>query len=206
MVWTFIPVAFLLTLSPGPAFALVVRTALAADARSALLAILGNGVGVMTWALLSIAGITALIAASEAAFVVLRVAGAVVLVVIGVRYVRDARRALREGKELDFELPAASGRGPFRDGLISSLANPGLAVFFVALLPQFVPDGSNVLGPTLLMGSLVVAFDVLWYGSVAYGLARAKRVLLSSSLARRIEQLTGVVLVGMGLRLAVERS
>ena len=206
MVWTFVPVAFLLTLTPGPAFALVVRTALAADARSALLAILGNGVGVLAWALLSIAGITALIAASEVAFLTLRVVGAVVLVVIGVRYVRAARRARHDGEQPHPELPSASGRGPFRDGLLSSMANPGLAVFFVALLPQFVPDNSNVLGPTLLMGLLVVAFDVVWYGSVAYGVARAKRVLISSALARRIEQLTGVVLIGLGLRLAVEKS
>ena len=206
MVWTFVPVAFLLTLSPGPAFALVVRTALAADARSALLAIVGNGVGVITWALLSIAGITALIAASEAAFLVLRVAGAVVLVVIGVQYLRTARRAPGEGADLDIEPLPASGRGPFRDGLLTGLANPKLAVFFVALFPQFVPEDSNVLAATLLMGMLVVAFDVLWYGSVAYGVARAKRAFLGSSLARRIEQLTGAVLVGLGLRLAVEKS
>ena len=171
-----------------------------------MLAILGNGVGVLTWALLSIAGITALIAASEAAFLVLRVAGAAVLVVIGVRYVLAARRALREGEALALEPPPASGRGPFRDGLVSGLANPGLAVFFVALLPQFVPDGSNVLGPTLLMGLLVVAFDLLWYGSVAYGVARAKRAFVSSAFAHRIEQLTGAVLVGLGLRLAIEKA
>ena len=205
MVWTFVPVAFLLTLTPGPAFALVVRTALAADARSALLAILGNGVAVIMWALLSVAGITALIAASEAAFLALRVAGAVVLVAIGVQYLRAARRT---GPAVDVrhDRPAPSGRGPFRDGLLTGLANPKLAVFFVALFPQFVPDGANVLAATLLMGSMVVAFDVLWYGSVAYGVARAKRAFTSSSLARRIEQLTGAVLIGLGLRLAVEKT
>ena len=184
----------------------MVRTALAADARSALLAILGNGVGVITWALLSIAGITALIAASEAAFLVLRVAGAVVLVVIGRAVPADGTRGPARRSGARHRSAAVSGRGPFRDGLLTGLANPKLAVFFVALFPQFVPEESNVLGATLLMGLLVVAFDVLWYGSVAYGVARAKRAYMRSSLARRIEQLTGAVLVGLGLRLAVEKS
>jgi len=206
MVWTFVPVAFLLTLSPGPAFALVVRTALAADGRSAVLAILGNGVGVITWALLSIAGITALIAASEAAFAVLRVTGAAVLVVLGVQYLRAARRAGAEEADPARDLPAPSGRGPFRDGLLTGVANPKLAVFFVALFPQFVPEGSNVLAATLLMGLLVVTFDLLWYGSVAFGVARAKRAFVGSRLARRIEQITGTVLIGLGLRMAVERN
>jgi threonine/homoserine/homoserine lactone efflux protein len=206
MVWTFVPVAFLLTLSPGPAFALVVRTALAADGRSAVLAILGNGVGVITWALLSIAGITALIAASEAAFAVLRVAGAAVLVVLGVQYLRAARRAEDGKADPGRDLPPPSGRGPFRDGLLTGVANPKLAVFFVALFPQFVPEGSNVLAATLLMGLLVVTFDLLWYGSVAFGVARAKRAFVGSRLARRIEQITGTVLIGLGLRMAVERN
>jgi threonine/homoserine/homoserine lactone efflux protein len=74
------------------------------------------------------------------------------------------------------------------------------------LFPQFVPDDSSVLGATLLMGPMVVAFDVRWYGAVAYGVTRVKRAFVRTALARRIEQLTGAVLLGLGLRLAIEKG
>jgi threonine/homoserine/homoserine lactone efflux protein len=202
MLFTFLPIALLLTITPGAGTALVVRSAAAGGRRRAVATIVGNEVGVVTWGLLSVLGISALVAASEVAFATLKVIGAAVLVWLGVQTLVRARR----GNEAAGE-PRAGGRGhrsALRDGLVTSLANPKLAVFFVALFPQFVPSGAPVLPATLLMAATIVVLDFAWYGALTVAVTRAKRAYDRSRLARRIEALTGAVLVGLGIRVALE--
>jgi threonine/homoserine/homoserine lactone efflux protein len=199
MVWAFVPVAIVVTLTPGAATAMIVRNALRGGSRAGVLTIAGNSIGVVAWALLSVLGISALVAASEAAFVALKVTGAVVLVWMGVQSLRRSRAgAAAEATEPQ---PAR----PLRDGLITSLANPKLAVFFAALFPQFVPDGASVLWSALLMAAMIVAFDLVWYSALAYLVARARRAFVEGPWLARAERVTGAVLVGLGVRLALER-
>ena len=194
MLWTFLPIAALVTITPGPATAMVVRSALRDGWRAGIFTVAGNSVGVVAWALLSVLGISALVAASEMAFLVLKLIGAAVLVGLGVQTLLGAREPA--------EAPArARGRGhAFGDGLVTSLANPKLAVFFVALFPQFIEGGAGVLPTTLLMAGLIVTFDFAWYTSLAVLVSRAKRTLLHS---RWLERATGTVLVALGARVAI---
>jgi len=194
MVWAFVPIAALLTLTPGPATATVVRSAIRGR-RFALMTTLGNGAGVLTWALLSALGISALVAASEVAFLVLKLVGAATLVYLGVSGLRGEGGLAAPPKQ----------RTAFREGLATGLANPKLAVFFLALFPQFVPDGSSVLPAALGMALLVVAFDLVWFSLLALAVDRTRRALVGSALARRVERLVGAVLVGLGVRVALEQ-
>jgi len=89
--------------------------------------------------------------------------------------------------------------------LVTSLANPKLAVFFVALFPQFIPAGAPVLPSALAMAATIVALDLVWYSALAYGVARTRRAFLEGPWQRRVERLTGGVLVALGVRLALER-
>jgi threonine/homoserine/homoserine lactone efflux protein len=163
-----------------------------------LLTALGNGVGVLTWALLSAFGVSALVAASEVGFVVLKLVGGATLLYLGVRALTGT------GGEDTAAVAPRTGRA-FRDGLATGLANPKLAVFFVALFPQFVPDGSSVLPAALGMAALVVAFDLVWFSALALVVDRAKRAFVGSRLARRIERVMGAVLIGLGIRVALEQ-
>jgi len=156
---------------------------------------LGLAPGVFIWALLWALGISTLVAGSEAAFV-LKVVGGAALIYLG------ARSLFGEGRL------AAAGprrRTAFRDGLATGLANPKLAVFFVALFPQFVPEGSSVLPAALGMAVLVVAFDLVWFSLLALFVERTRRALVGSALARRIERLVRAVLIGLGVRVALEQ-
>src|ERR1700742_7871 len=175
MLWTFLPIAVLVTVTPGAATAMVVRSAMRGGWRAGVLTIAGNSIGVVTWALLSIAGISALVAASEVAFVVLKVTGAAVLIWLGIQSLRRAGRA-----EVVLE---RRGR-PFRDGLITSLANPKLAVFFIALFPQFVGERGDVLPTTLAMAAMIVCFDWVWYTTLAVLASRAKAGFMASRAGR----------------------
>jgi threonine/homoserine/homoserine lactone efflux protein len=193
----FAPVAALLTVTPGAATALVVRSAATGGQRRALATTVGNSVGVLAWGCFAAMGIAAVVATSAEAFTAVKLVGAVVLVVLGLQSLRGHRD--------DPQRPGPGRGAPLRDGLVTSLANPKLAVFFVALFPQFVPDGAPVLGSALLMVATIVSFDLVWYSALAYLVARARRAFVEGPWLARAERLTGAVLVGLGVRLAFER-
>jgi threonine/homoserine/homoserine lactone efflux protein len=193
---TFLPVAALLTVTPGVATALVIRSAARGGRRDALLTTVGNSIGVLAWAGFAAVGIAAAVAASAEAFTTIKYAGALVLVVLGIQ-------SLRAHRDDDTSAPARGA--PLRDGLLTSLANPKLAVFFAALFPQFVPEGMAFVPAAMAMAGLIVALDLLWYSTLAWGVARARRAFMEGPWLARAERLTGGVLVGLGLKLALER-
>jgi threonine/homoserine/homoserine lactone efflux protein len=194
----FLPVAALITITPGAATAMVVRSAVRGGRRRALRTTIGNSIGVLAWGCFAAVGLAALVAASAEAFTAIKLVGAVVLVVLGLRSLRGHRAdALAKRPE--------GGGAPVRDGLVTSLANPKLAVFFAALFPQFVPSGASVLTSALIMAAMIVSLDLLWYSTLAYMVARARRAFVDGPWLARAERLTGAVLVGLGVRLALER-
>jgi threonine/homoserine/homoserine lactone efflux protein len=197
----FVAVAAVVTITPGPGTAMVIRSALRGGRGRAFRTIIGNEIGVMMWGLLSVLGISALVAASRIAFDVLRLVGAVVLVFIGLQSLLR-----RGGEDASSESAARPDRlrAGFRDGLVTSLSNPKLAVFFVSLFPQFIPKGWPVLGSTLAMACMIVVLDLVWFSGVAAFVNAAQRAF-RQTLARRVERITGAILVGLGVRLAVER-
>lgn len=199
MLVTFVPVAALLTVTPGVGTAMVVRSAAGAGRRHALLTTIGHSAGILLWACLAAAGVAAVVATSAAAFTAVKLAGAAFLIVIGVRSLFRRRRD---------EAPAGGApppRAALRDGLLTSVGNPKLAAFFVALFPQFVPEGAPVLAAALLMALTIVAFDLVWFSTLAWVVSRARTALVEGPWLRRAERLTGAVLVGLGVRLALER-
>jgi threonine/homoserine/homoserine lactone efflux protein len=129
----------------------------------------------------------------------------VVLIVIGLRSVRGREEPEADAAGGAGAAAALSGRAAVREGLITSLANPKLAVFFVALFPQFIPRGAPVLPCALAMAGVIVAVDLIWYSTLALLVARARRAFVAGGWARRVERLTGAVLIGLGIRLALER-
>lgn len=196
----FAGVAVALSATPGPAMALVVRNAALDGRRGALLVTLGNGLGVLVWAALAAIGVSALVAASEAAFLALKLVGAAVLVTLGAQ----ALRGRGTPETLPTERAPRGPRAALRDGVVTSLANPKLAVFFVALFPGFVPSGEPVLPWALAMAVILVCVDLVLFSLLAAVVVRARDGYARSRLARRIERVTGGVLIALGVRLAFE--
>jgi threonine/homoserine/homoserine lactone efflux protein len=175
---------------------MVVRSTVRGGRREAFLTTVGNSVGVLAWGCFAAVGIAAVVAASAEAFTAVKLFGALVLIVLGLQSLRGHRAPAESAPA-----PAA----PLRDGLVTSVANPKLAVFFAALFPQFVPVGAPVLPAALLMAATIVAFDLVWYSTLAYLVARARRAFVEGPWMARVERVTGAVLVGLGVRLALER-
>jgi threonine/homoserine/homoserine lactone efflux protein len=200
----FLVIALLVTVTPGPGTATVLRVA-ARDGRAAARGtILGNSAGVLTWGVLSAVGVSSLIVASQIAYDVLRAGGAAVLVVLGIRSLlarhREDGQHARENEDAQRERRRRAG---WRAGLLTSVSNPKLAVFFVALFPQFLMRGSPVLPYALAMAATVVAFDIAWFSVLTYAVDKA-RTMLRPRVQRMMERVTGAVMIGLGIRLAME--
>jgi threonine/homoserine/homoserine lactone efflux protein len=203
----FVLAVLLISASPGPAMALIFRRAALRGLHGAVPTVLGLELGLYVWALFAGAGFAALVAASEVGYLVLRVAGAAVLLWLGVKAWRTAWRARHEGGAgPGEEVPAAGGRRwwtAFGEGLVVQLANPKAAVFMIAFYPQFVPADGPVFLTTALLGLLQIAIETVLYLGLAAGVARAGAWFRRPAIRSRIEAISGTVLVGLGLRVAV---
>ncbi|MGY1651511.1 LysE family translocator [Geodermatophilus sp. SYSU D01119] len=201
----FLLAVLLVAASPGPAVALILRRAAVGGFRSAVPTVLGLEVGLYAWALLAAAGVAGLVAASEAAFWLLKGVGAVVLVWLGVQALRAAWREHRAGRTGAAAVsgPRRGGRAAFGEGVVVQLANPKAAVFMVAFYPQFVPADRPLFATTALLALVQVALETVLYLSLAAGVARAGAWFRRPRVRTWLEGVSGTVLVGLGLRVAV---
>ncbi|MFE0520666.1 LysE family translocator [Streptomyces sp. NPDC058954] len=200
----FIGACTLIAASPGPSTVLIVKQSLRSR-RSGFLTVLGNETGVFLWGVVAALGLTALLAASEVAYGVMRFAGALVLVVFGVQALRRARRS-GDGEEAeDFrESRGRTGWAAYRGGLLLNLANPKAAVFAMSFLPQFVPTGAPHLPAMIGLAALWAVYEVGYYGLYVWFVGRLRNVLSRAGARRRLEQVSGGVLLLLGVRLALE--
>jgi threonine/homoserine/homoserine lactone efflux protein len=199
-VFAFVAVAAVVVVTPGVDMALVTKQALLHGRPAAQAAAMGINLGILVWTLAAALGLAALIAASATAFTLIKLAGAIYLIYLGVQ-------ALRAAHVQAPTVPSgAPGRAAaFRQGLASNLLNPKIAVFFTSLLPQFVDARHAAPQDLLLLGALFNCMGVVWLLGYAAVAARGRDVLGRPAVKRAVNRLTGVVLVGLGVRLAFER-
>lgn len=202
----FLLAVLLISASPGPAMALIFRRAALRGLAGAVPTVLGLELGLYCWALFAGAGFAALVAASEVAYLVLRVVGAAVLLYLGFRAFRTAWLE-RKAAPAAAAAPPAPGRRPwwgaFGEGVVVQLANPKAAVFMIAFYPQFVPADGPVFATTALLGLLQITVETALYLGLAAGVARAGTWFRRPHIRRRLEVVSGSVLVSLGLRVAV---
>jgi threonine/homoserine/homoserine lactone efflux protein len=188
----FLLASFLLAILPGVGMAMLVKQSVRGGRRAAVATVFGLEAGVAFWAVAAGLGLSVLLVASEVAYQVLRVAGVVVLLWFGARALFGRHR----------ESVAPSGGGGFRAGLLVNLANPKLAVFAVSFLPQFVEPGAPQ-WVLLALAAVWVVVDTVWYLIIA-GLLTTVVGWLRRHQAK-LERLSGAVLIGLGVKLALDR-
>jgi threonine/homoserine/homoserine lactone efflux protein len=193
-VTAFLLVALVVIVSPGQDTALTIRNTLIGGRRAGVLTAFGVIAGQVTWVVAASAGLAALLAASEPAFLALRVLGGLYLVYLGGRTLWSAWRG-----GTDRRVRRSHG-APFREGALSNLGNPKMAVFFTSLLPQFASSFIGLLG----LGFVFAGMTLAWLSLYAVVVARAGGVLRRPAVRRVLDAVTGAALGVFGLRLATE--
>lgn len=192
--------ATLATVSPGPDTAIVVGHAARRGTRAGLLAALGASSGNLWYAALFGFGLMSLLAAQPTVYAIVKIGGAAYLAWIGLKMLRGAI------------VPAADGghapvlASPFRQGLLSNVLNPKIALFFLAAIPQFAGNGPDapMIGVSLILINGVI--NLAWLSIVALGVGRAGASLGRSSLLRWIDGVVGAALIGLAGRVALSRN
>jgi threonine/homoserine/homoserine lactone efflux protein len=204
----FLAVSVLVIVTPGQDTALTVRNTLMGGRRGGIFTGLGVALGQACWTVAASAGITALLIASEPAFMAVKFAGAAYLVFLGLQAIVAAVRGtgVHPGAaEGAGETAGLAPRAALRQGLLSDLGNPKMAIFFSSLLPQFVPHGQAAFAAFLALGLVFCLLTFLWLVVYAVAIARARGVLNRPRVRRTLDAITGTALVALGLRLSREQ-
>jgi threonine/homoserine/homoserine lactone efflux protein len=201
----FLAVSAVVICTPGQDTALTIRNTVSGGRRSGIATAVGVSLGQAVWTLAASAGLVALLSASEPAFRALKLAGAAYLVYLGAVSMWSALTRRSEDPKYQFDTRRSSltPRRSLRQGAISNLGNPKMAIFFASLLPQFAPEGGGAFAVLLALGLLFCALTLAWLSLYAVAIDRLRR-LLSSTVERVLDALTGLVLVVLGARLAAE--
>ncbi|GDY30830.1 LysE family translocator [Gandjariella thermophila] len=217
----FVATCVLVVMSPGPSLAVIIDQTLRAGRPAGLVAVTGNTSGLVFWAFASVLGLTALVRTSELAFLALKIAGAGYLCWLGVQSLRRSRRhgterarphaadqTRRHGTAQVWAREREPERGPrrilgaYRAGLLTNLSNPKAAVLYLALFPQFLPAHGGTVGQTAALAVVQMAISATWYTLVVLAVGVVRRLLARPAVRARLDQVTGLVLVGLGIRLA----
>ena len=203
---SFVVVALLTVITPGLDTMLVLRTSLLGGRRAGLAAVLGITTGCLAWATAGLVGITAVLAMSEVAFTIVRLAGAAYLIWLGGSALWKARRgATPAATDGDGDQPAATrARAGFRAGLLSNVLNPKVGVFYVSLLPQFLPTGASTASWGVLLVAVHLAIGLVWLPILVWLATRARQLLLRERVRLWLDRITATVLVGLGVKVALD--
>ena len=197
----FLAVATLVVMTPGPDMTLVARNTFAGGRLSGLATSAGTCSGLFVHATAAAVGLSALLVASSRAFTVVKIAGGAYLIFLGIRTIIGAGR----------EGPVGGGAKPsdpwtaYRQGVLTNVLNPKVAVFFLSLLPQFVEPGPGFTWRLLLLSGLFIAMGLVWLTVYTLGLHAVSAFVGRPPVKKIVETVTGGVLVLLGGRLALDR-
>ena len=195
--------AGLLTITPGLDTALVLRTAALEGPKRAMLAGAGICLGCLTWGVTASVGLGGLVAVSRLGYDTLRTLGACYLIFLGAKLFLRARPVLAP---LDHSESGRAAEAWFARGLLTNLLNPKVGVFYVTFLPQFVPGGVNVSSFSLLLAVIHATEGALWFAALTLATRPLSSWLRRPRVARTLDRTTGVVLVGFGLDLVLDKG
>ena len=207
---TFIGIAALLTIMPGADMALVARSSLLDGRRPAFFTTLGICLGLCVHATASALGLSAILRVSAIAYTIVKAVGAGYLILLGVQTLRGIGKrspTVLSGQAAVADVTAERSvlMRSFRQGILTTVFNPKVAIFYLTFLPQFIAPGDPVLLKSLGLAGIHIAMGLMWLVLYAWFLSGFRAVLNRPSVRGWIEGVTGGMLVLLGLRLAWER-
>ena len=201
--WSFALLAGVLTIIPGIDTTLVLRSTLTQSRRHAYATALGIATGTFAWGVAAALGAAALLAASEIAFTILKLVGAAYLIYLGVTMIVASFRRIDVFTEAQIK-PKGSLWAAFGRGAATDLLNPKVGVFYMALIPQFIPPGVPPVGMGLLLALVHVIESLVWFSAIIFASGYARAWLSSARVTRWIDRVTGGILIVFGGVLVAE--
>ena len=201
--YLFVIMSAMLILLPGPDTAIVTKNTLAGGSTKGIHTLLGTTCALLIHTLAAVAGLSAIIVKSAVLFSFFKYAGALYLVYLGVKSILSLRKSsLTEELSQDNKY---KNKSYFKQGFLTNILNPKVAVFFLTFLPQFVNTGSDPLAPFLLMGITYAVLTAVWFLLYIFLIDQISTFMKKPNTTKVLEALTGTVLIGFGIKLAFEK-
>ncbi|MEK4737593.1 MULTISPECIES: LysE family translocator [Bacillus] len=195
-----------LIILPGPDTAMATKNTLIAGKIGGVKTVFGTCVALLIHTLAAVIGLSALIVKSALLFSIFKYVGAVYLVYIGIK----ALLAVRNTEDLNTnDVPINNDNkhtSCFRQGFLTNLLNPKIAVFFLTFLPQFLNPNHNTFIQLLVMGLTYLILTVIWFAFYIFLIDKISAFMKKPKTQRYIQGITGIVLIGFGIKLAFERN
>jgi threonine/homoserine/homoserine lactone efflux protein len=194
----FTAAATMLTLTPGVDTAMVLRSAATGGPRRGIAAAAGICLGLLIWGLGAASGLSLLLTASHTAFMVLKFCGAAYLLWLGANMWRHKPAAPTSAQQ-----DVAGTLAAFRRSFTSNMLNPKVGVFYITFLPQFIPAHVFVPAYAMLLTTINLGLDILWFAALIALTVPLARTLARPAVRRALDRVTGTTLIGFGLRLGL---
>jgi RhtB (resistance to homoserine/threonine) family protein len=203
--YLFVIMCILLILLPGPDTAIATKNTLTVGRTGGFRTMFGTCCALLIHTLAAVVGLSAIIVKSAFLFSIFKYFGAAYLVFLGIKTLW----ALRQNKTAATEMTAGSkydNKSCFKQGFLTNLLNPKVAVFFLTFLPQFVDSGSDSFIPFLIMGITYTLLTALWFLFYIYLLNQIRTIMKKPKTQMLMEGITGTILISFGIKLALEKA
>ncbi|WP_370222352.1 LysE family translocator [Cytobacillus sp.] len=202
--FTFLVLSLFVVMSPGIDTALITKRTIADGRKDGYKMGLGITAGSLVHTFAAAFGLSAILMQSAAAFEIIKYAGAVYLIYLGLSSFISMKKKKDAG--IETEVNSDMKKSAFKQGLLSNVLNPKVAMFFLTFLPQFVKTGENASQQLIIMGIIYTLLSISWFFIYVYFINYMREWLMSPKVQRVMDKATGLVLIGFGLKLALDKQ
>ncbi|KGJ82769.1 LysE family translocator (plasmid) [Priestia megaterium] len=201
--YLFVITCVFLIILPGPDTAIMTKNTLTVGKQGGFKTMIGICCALSIHTLTAIVGLSAIIAKSALLFSIFKYIGAVYLIYLGIKSLWTLRNQETTETVVKIKYKNTSS---FKQGFLTNLLNPKIAVFFLTFLPQFVNPGSHTFMPFLILGMTYIVLTIVWYLFYIYLLNQISAFMKKPKTQKAIEGITGTILIGFGIKLALEKA
>jgi len=201
--YLFVITCVFLIILPGPDTAIMTKNTLTVGKQGGLKTMIGICCALSIHTLTAIVGLSAIIAKSALLFSIFKYIGAVYLIYLGIKSLWTLRNQETTETVVKIKYKNTSS---FKQGFLTNLLNPKIAVFFLTFLPQFVNPGSHTFMPFLILGMTYIVLTIVWYLFYIYLLNQISAFMKKPKTQKVIEGITCTILIGFGIKLALEKA
>jgi RhtB (resistance to homoserine/threonine) family protein len=202
--FTFLVLSLFVVMSPGIDTALITKRTISDGRKDGYKMALGITTGSLIHTFAAAFGLSAILMQSAVVFEIIKYAGAIYLIYLGLSSFISRKK--KKITSVENQTYSEMKKSAFKQGLFSNVLNPKVAMFFLTFLPQFMKTGATATGQLIIMGVIYTVLSITWFFVYVFFINYLRAWLMSPKVQRIMDKTTGLILIGFGLKLALDKQ